>query len=293
MHDTQSVSVIIPVYNDMPSLYKCIEGITNQRYPKEKIEIIVVDNNSTPPISVEDFREPNITVLHCPKPGSYAARNAGASIAKGDVLAFTDADCIPQPQWLTEAVQLLEEEGGERIVGGEVSFTTPRKPTLTAKYQLATGFQQKENIEKKGFSATANLICKKSTFNKVGMFDEDLLSGGDREWCWRAHNKGALVQYGLEACVTTTPRNSFLSAMRQARRVAGGRRELLSRDATHIENDNVAPHNSALGSVLFLMLLKDHSLLDRTGMLIIAGLLRLAAIVETVRLKLGAPPERR
>src|SRR5690606_21992846 len=124
----------------------------------------------------------------CRTPGSYAARNEAVKAASGSVLAFTDADCEPAPDWISAGVAELQRLSDSSIVGGEVRFAEPAKRSGTALYQMSVGFQQEENIRDRGFSATANLFCSYATFMRIGPFNELLLSGGDREWAWRARN---------------------------------------------------------------------------------------------------------
>jgi len=94
--------VIVPVYND-ERIQFCINSILNQKYPRNKYEIIVVKNCSPEKISsiLRNFKhEVNIVEEH--RKSSYLARNTGIKMAAGDLLAFTDADCIQAANWLEE-----------------------------------------------------------------------------------------------------------------------------------------------------------------------------------------------
>ncbi len=95
-------SIIIPVYNDVTSLTKCLEAIDLQSYSKELFEVIVVDNRSEEDIKfiVSQFSWAKYAFES--KPGSYAARNKGLTVAKGRLPGFTDADCIPAPDWIEQ-----------------------------------------------------------------------------------------------------------------------------------------------------------------------------------------------
>jgi len=94
-----SVSVIIPTYNMGWKLRKCLEGLEKQAYPKEAYEIIVVDDGSTDDTKsiIEGFR-----IRYCfqENRGPATARNRGVEMAKGDIVLFTDADCIPNDNWI-------------------------------------------------------------------------------------------------------------------------------------------------------------------------------------------------
>src|SRR5262245_50422661 len=112
------ISVIIPVYNDTERLRTCLTALADQTYPRDRYEVIVVDNGSTiPPRSlVESF--PGFVFAEESKPGSYAARNRGLQIARGDVLAFTDSDCIPDRHWLAAGERELAMHPQNGFVGG-------------------------------------------------------------------------------------------------------------------------------------------------------------------------------
>lgn len=289
----QLISVIIPVFNDVTGIVRTLEGLSRQSWPLGSVEVIVVDNGSDQPIALPTGYLFPVQVVRCDTPGSYAARNAGAAVAKGEVFAFTDADCIPSEHWLERGIDSLIEGGGVWAVGGEVLFTPIDSPTGVALYQMTTGFGQEGNIRDKGFSATANLFCTKAQFEKVGPFEERLLSGGDREWAWRASTHQIGISYQPDAIVYTAPRSTLRGAVRQARRVVAGRAGLRKLGLAHIGDSAVTRQRSAWESVRWILANRDLNVWDRLRVLLMAILIRAAAGVESVRLALGATPERR
>lgn len=108
-NQTPFVSIIIPVYNDNDFLKVCLAALTKQTYSKDHFEIIVVDNNSTEDVSQITNRFEQVTLTHESIAGSYIARNKGLSLAKGEIIAFTDADCIPQSDWLEKGIATLTQ----------------------------------------------------------------------------------------------------------------------------------------------------------------------------------------
>ena len=119
------VSVVVPIYNgeaDLPELIKCL---LSQTYPQDRVEYLLVDNNSSDrTLSLLKASAENCPVIHVLSENhiqsSYAARNTGIRAAVGEIIAFTDADCHPQPQWLDSLIQPFRDSNVV-IVAGEVA----------------------------------------------------------------------------------------------------------------------------------------------------------------------------
>lgn len=289
--DKPFVSVIVPVFKDVQGLWRLLASLCHQTLTD--FEVIVVDNGSAPPISINGDHALRIRLLRCPTPGSYAARNVGAAAAMGTALAFIDADCFADSQWLETGLSRLASQRGISLVGGEVLFTDPTPRNGISLYQTAVGFQQEANIHRHGFSATANLFCTSEQFHCVGPFDERLLSGGDREWAWRAATLGFGIVFEPTCIVLTPPRTSWLSAIRQSRRVAAGRLHLRKHALSHAGPGALKPHRNIGQSVLWLL---QHDGLNRWEKLAVgcaAIVLKVVALVESLRVRLGFQAERR
>lgn len=106
LYDTNSLSmpdfsVIVPAWNAEKTLVRCLKSLTRQTLAQERYEIIIVDDGSTD--RTADIADQFSVVYHYQENcGPAAARNAGVSLAKGAVIFFTDADCVPDPDWLEE-----------------------------------------------------------------------------------------------------------------------------------------------------------------------------------------------
>ena len=218
----------------------------------------------------------------------------GVRIASGEVIAFLDADCLPEKDWLEQGLNAAQASPPKTLIGGEVQLTLSEKPTAIELYQCLTGFEHQYNIEQLSFSATANLFVKREQLLLIGEFNENLLSGGDREWAWRARALGFNIKFFPSAQVTTTPRKSLGAAIKQARRIAGGRyhfRKLSVADSPWDET-GLAPRRGAWKATWWLLTHADLSLKDRSRVFSVAVTLKLVQIIETIRLKKGASPER-
>jgi glycosyltransferase involved in cell wall biosynthesis len=289
--DLPDVTVIVPVLDNEGGLRECLQGLQAQTYPRDSVTIVVADNGSSPPLDAGRLGLPGVAIVRCERPGSYAARNEGAREARGPVLAFTDADCIPDADWIARGVAALGAGDANSIVGGEVLFQETRSRSGTSLYQLASGFGQQRNIECRGFSATANLFCTEQQFRNIGPFDETLFSAGDREWCWRAQSRGIGVRFEPRCVVRTLPRVRLRDAIRQARRVAAGRAQLGARESSNSEG--LRRERNLSESISWVWSIQSLSVRDRVRVLAAAAAIRIAAAAEGIRLRLGGPAERR
>lgn len=286
------VSVIIPVFNDIAGIHCCLAMLRDQTYPLSRLQVIVVDNGSIPPVSLVETFPFAIQVERCLTPGSYAARNAGTRVANGDIFAFTDADCLPDSNWIAQGVEALRIGKSEYVVGGDVQIIEPQIRSGTALYQYLTGFQQRENVDINAFAVTANLFCMAGQFQAVGPFNERLFSGGDREWSWRAGRHGLTIRYEPGAIVRTPPRMSLRSAMRQACRVAAGRVSLDANDISPKGSDGTGRRRSSLESLKWIWKRPELSLKERFTVIAAAGAIKGAAAVESIRVRLGGHAKR-
>ena len=218
------VSVIIPVYNDSFRLKACLNALKIQTYSQDLYEVIVVDNNSTEDIQevVKQYSFARITYEE--KQGSYAARNKGISLAKGKILAFTDSDCLPAADWIELGVQTLNNDPDCMMVAGKIElfFKTPQQPTVVELYDSMTFLRQKTFVETLHFGATANLFTYKDCFEKVGLFDVNLKSSGDREWGQRLYSTGYKQVYSDDVCIAHPARNNAQEIYNKTARIAEG-----------------------------------------------------------------------
>jgi glycosyltransferase involved in cell wall biosynthesis len=224
MQKTPLVSVIIPVYNDAARLRTCLHALEQQTYPAERFEVVVVDNGSTEDVSVAIPNDPRFTLVAEPSPGAYAARNSGIAVAAGEVLAFTDADCIPEHDWLEQAVRDLVDAPAVEMVGGAVRlFFKGEQPRGAAElYESLHAFPQEMFILRRKFAVTANMVTWRAVFARVGLFDSRLKSGGDADFGARVHRSGGALRYAPRAAVRHPARATGAELVSQARRVAGG-----------------------------------------------------------------------
>jgi GT2 family glycosyltransferase len=219
---TVRFSVIVPVYEQWGLIPELLRALAAQTLPPRDFEVILVDNATV------DFQPPalgpgHVRISHCTTPGSYAARNRGAADARARWLVFTDADCLPQPDWLRHFADLVDQCGSDnQLLAGAVRMTAAKSnPNRYEIYDLVRGIPQHLYVSK-GYAATANLAVSDRLFKTLGGFDEQRLSGGDADFCRRAVRAGAHLRFAPAAIVAHPARRSWTALCTKARRVKGG-----------------------------------------------------------------------
>lgn len=196
-------SVIVPTHGRDAALRHCLEALRCQDYPKDRYEVIVVlDGCSSSPTNENEF--PAVQYLTQPKSGPAAARNLGASHAKGHYLAFTDDDCIPTTNWLTQLSAAFQQYP-DRMIGGQVANILPNNPYAAASQLLVDFLYQQYNQDphQPQFFTSNNLALPSHLFLEIGGFDTrfPLAAGEDRELCHRWIENGHGMYYQQSALV--------------------------------------------------------------------------------------------
>ena len=219
-----TASVIIPVYNDVEGLTRCLEALSRQTVPADEMEVLVVDNGSERDLRPCLTRLPHAVLLEARKVGSYAARNEGLRHATGAIIAFTDADCRPRPDWLERARAKVLRDPDVGLIGGRIEIHPKNRahPRIMELYEMALAMVQEDLVRDRGFAATANMITTRRTIDLVGPFDETLQSGGDAEWGQRVSRAGLRVEYADDVIVDHPARPTVAAVFRKLRRVATG-----------------------------------------------------------------------
>lgn len=221
MTPAPEVTVVIPVAGDRRPLVLCLEALAGQTIPRDRYEVVVVDNGCDPP-AAELADGEHVIVLEEPEPGSYRARNRGIQRARGSIILFTDSDCLPAPDWIEWMTALFRSGPGVSIIAGDIEVTAHPAPTHAEVLELRFGFPQESYVEELSFGATANLAVRVEALRQVGPFNPELASGGDAEWCWRAAAVGLFIAFEPRAVVRHPARRTSRELLRKERRVAEG-----------------------------------------------------------------------
>jgi len=183
----------------------CVQGIRQLDYPRDHFEVIIVDDGSPVPATISEYARPGdvmITVLRQMNTGPASARNMGAQYARGDILAFTDDDCIPTPRWLREMAQSFKDAPtalvGGRTINGLVHNTYSTASQIIVDEAYAYFLSRNSDLR---FFASNNMAVATELFHKIGGFDSSFRISEDRDFCNRWIRQGKPLIYAPEAIV--------------------------------------------------------------------------------------------
>lgn len=226
-----TVSVVVPIYNgetDLPELLTCLQA---QTYPTDRLEYLLVDNassDSTTNLLSTAVAEGIIKVLQENQiQSSYAARNRGIRAAKGEIIAFTDADCRPQPNWLSTLIQPFTDNSIGIVAGEILAFQGKTLLEKHADRQQVLSQQHTLNHQFCAYGQTANLAIRRQIFEQVGLFRPYLTTGGDADICWRIQQQSNWrLEFAPQAIVQHRHRATLREYQKQWRRYGCSNRYL-------------------------------------------------------------------
>src|SRR5208337_3961283 len=201
--DAPLISVIIPHYNDLAILERCMGLLAAQTLPRSQFEVVVADNNSRCGLNeVKRVCGGTARVVPAPFQRAGAARNAAVEAPRGRVLAFINSDCRPTPAWLERGLAALSSA---QIVGGQVDvdYEDPAHPTAVEAFERVFAFNFKRYIEKLGFSGSGNMFVPREIFDRVGCFRGQVAE--DLDWGQRA----IAANYRFDEVVVSIRRDGF------------------------------------------------------------------------------------
>lgn len=191
-------SVVVPSNRDPTRILSCLAGLRAQDYAREHFEVIIVDDGAPVPLAPavdEVGASLRARVLREAPAGPATARNAGARFASGRFLAFTDDDCVPEPDWLRRLADSLFERP-DALVGGMVENLLVDNRYAAATQRLIDFVEAAHGPgSPRRFFTTCNLAVSREAFLAAGGFDESFAvpGGEDREFCERWHAQGGTL----------------------------------------------------------------------------------------------------
>ena len=197
------VSIIIPVYNAEKTLESVIEACLSQDYPKSSLEIIIVDDGSVDGSSeiAKRYANHGLRYIYQENSGPAKARNSGWKASSGEIICFTDADCLPEREWVSKLVASYgsQEIGG---VGGSYGIVNGDK-LLSACIHEEISERHLKMPEVVNYLGSFNLSYRRRVLEEVGGFDESFkhASGEDNDLSYRVIQKGYTLIFNKDAKV--------------------------------------------------------------------------------------------
>jgi mycofactocin system glycosyltransferase len=212
------ISIVIPVKDRADELKRCLTSLSCLNYPQEKLQVIVVDDGSSDdsPLVARQFRAMLVPSGGIGR-GPAAARNVGASMANGEILAFIDSDCTASQEWLNELIPAFNDPA-MAAVGGQVDGMCTE--SVVDRYESAMSSLSLGSRERFGSSGSdtfylpsCNLLVRRSAFRSAGGFKDEMHVGEDVDLTWRLRDKGWTISYLPTGNVLHEHRSSIRSFM--------------------------------------------------------------------------------
>jgi len=195
------ISIIIPAYNAADTISACVRALKNQTIPSDQYEIIVVDDGSADD-TAQRAADAGARVIRQENAGAAAARNRGAQAARGEILLFTDSDCVPAPDWVAQMVAPFVEAlvaGAKGVYETEQSGFTPRfvQQEYQDKYDGMACLPQIDFVD------TYSAAYRRDIFLAMGGFDTSFpgASVEDQEFSFRLAAAGYRLVFVPNAVV--------------------------------------------------------------------------------------------
>ena len=197
--DLPACSVVVPTYDRPEALRACLESLARLDYPRERYQVIVVDDGGLAPLGpvTEPFHDRlRLDLVEQTRRGPGAARNAGAARAEGELLAFTDDDCRPRPDWLRRLAGRFRVRPEEGAGGRTVNVLARNRYSAAAQLVVDVGYvQNNSGPDDRRWFTTNNLAVPAVAFRALGGFDPSFRTAEDRDFCSRWVASGLAMSY--------------------------------------------------------------------------------------------------
>lgn len=207
-------SIIIPAYNAEATIGKCVAALQQQTVPADQYEIIVVDDGSRDGTKEAATAAGARVLQQAQNQGQAVGRNRGIREAKGEIICFTDADCVPQPDWLAEITTPLLADPA--IAGSKGVYCT-RQRGLTARFvqmEYEDKYDKLRDYHRITFVDTYSAAYRREVLLEVNGFDERFPVAEDRELSYRIAAAGHEMVFQPTAVVchlhADSPKSYFI-----------------------------------------------------------------------------------
>lgn len=195
------ISVIVPAYNAEKYIGQCIKALLNQAYRHEDYEVIVVDDGSIDK-TVDIIKTHPVRYIYQKNHGPATARNNGVKEAKGDIILFTDSDCIATPNWIEEMVRSFKSLDIAAVKG---AYLTNQKEVIArlAQVEFEERFEMLKKAESIDMVDTYSAGFRRDIFLQMGGFDTSfpVANNEDTDLSYRMSKEGFKMVFNPDAIV--------------------------------------------------------------------------------------------
>jgi succinoglycan biosynthesis protein ExoA len=245
------VSIIVATRNNEPTINECLSAIFELNYPKDCLEVIVVDGCSTD-ATVEIAEKYLVKVVSEPL-NAPAAYNYALKMIRNEVLGFVDADAKVEKEWLNKLVTYLDDPKVAGVSGGIETWNTENPWARSIGYDLKNRYAR---LSKNALRiATMNLLLKKSVIEEVGGFDEKLPSQYDTDLGFRITSRGYKILYEPDAKCYHFNRSTVKAYFQQQLQYGKNTTKLYLKHSELIKGDKITDFGMNIQPLLLLVVL--------------------------------------
>ena len=236
-----NVTVIVPAQNAKNCIEACVNSLFCQSYKSGDIQVVVVDDGSRDDTAVV-ARNAGAEVVSIPAMGPAGARNRGVAISRGEILLFTDSDCVPELDWVEKMTLPFEDAN---VIGTKGIYRTDQK-SLTARFvqlEYESRYERMKKLSTIDFVDTYSAGFRRDLFLKVGSFDESFPSASveDQEFSFRYSRLPGKILFIEEAVVLHSHADNPLRYFRKKLKIGFWKTRVLVRHPGKIISDSHTP----------------------------------------------------
>ena len=201
------ISVVVPGWNSAEVLPALLQALAAQTVEHELVLVDTGSSDDTPRLAAEA----GARVVAAPRRNRSLARNAGVDAARGELIAFTDTDCRPEPGWLGALATCLDRRA---LAAGPITMSASPRPNMAERFDMLWRYPQ-ERYAAAGVAASANLGIRREAFEAIGGYHAAFHHGEDTDLCLRAQDAGFALAWCPDARVAHPAAAGLRSVLRR------------------------------------------------------------------------------